>query len=358
MLIIHAGIHKTGTTAIQTTLNGVSNDQLHVFTWNGTAQLSALFVLLFEDEPEKFLGFRRRGLGRTSLRLLRPRAEAMLIRQIRAHRGKICLFSAERIALSTPQAIARMLAFFEQHFDQIEIFAYYRPPVSYAHSMYQQLIKVGARRFFMPWPNYRASYEALAQGAGRHGLNSRVFRPDQLKDGDILADFLDWTGIPDPGRVPKRTNETLNATAVSMVFAANRLFKLPTSIPATRRRIRMIYRLGREMQGAKFRIADSALEGLLGDHAAELDWAIATFGPGISDADQLGRPRGDAPAFAPTFATAQDLMDCARANRAQLTPAHRIRSLPLPLIGRLSPLAPHAPEGREMAELTQALARF
>ena len=76
--------------------------------------------------------------------------------------------------------------------------AYVRPPISYMESAFQQAVKgrgerrIGGSRF---WPRYRERFEKLDAVFGRENVRLKLFRPDVLRDGDVVLDFAHELGL-------------------------------------------------------------------------------------------------------------------------------------------------------------------
>ena len=232
--LVHIGMGKTGTTAIQKTLaasrahlarHGVlypkaaaplspSNHQILVWDVLASMQLPRDLVSAFATGAEIEAAHRRF--------IERTRA------QIRKTSPRCLALSAESLFRpAEPERIERLGAAFGPLDDGIEIAAYVRRPSDRFASSLQQALKYSHRIRRPMAAATRKTLEAYAAAFGTDRVRVRLFAREALVGGDVVTDFvasfLAGFGI-DPAAldVPAQKNETLSAESV----AISRAFRL------------------------------------------------------------------------------------------------------------------------------------
>lgn len=230
-IVIHAGMHKTGTSSIQEAFSRVRDDAFHYVNWFSPNH-SAMFVLLFHD-PEKlpdYHGFKAHGPAYLEkLPEMRAHWLERLSKDLDGANGKTVLFSAEAISASEfDLATERMRDFFRQWTTDIKVIGYLRPPRSFAQSAFQEYLKGGTAGSIRPgriWPNYQARFSRLDRVFGKENVELRLFRRADLKDGDIVSDFGSLIGFQPSLRIKTEENVSLSLEATALLYAQRTLGK-------------------------------------------------------------------------------------------------------------------------------------
>ena len=199
-LILHAGMHKTGSTSIQGALGQRNFPGAHYFRL-GNDNHSLGCITLFQDQPEDHFAFQRRGMTAEDLVQQKQQLQQKLTRQLRKRPEQTCILSAEWMSVALKDALIRMRDQFAPHFRRIEVFGYVRPPGEFLASMLQQGIKTGGGTFNLGWPKYRQRFEKLDDVFGRENVHLRVYTSGALKNADVVEDFATGPGFPCPGRI-------------------------------------------------------------------------------------------------------------------------------------------------------------
>ena len=294
-VVIHAGMHKTGSSAIQQHFQRHPAEGMVYAPWN-EGNHCGLFILLFQDpalQPQ-YHGFLHRGPAFAE-RLPAMRAEwtAKMRAAMDAAGDRTVVFSAEDISLPIYRdAAVRMRDFFAQWTDRIDVVAYARSPRSFAVSVFQQLVKDGLNRLVPEelWPHYRARFGMLDEVFGAEHVTLRQYDRGALAGGDIVRDFATFVGVDPGGEVTSDVNATLSAEATALLFAQRKLGdNLPSGFPgapvANQSFVNRLSTLGR----SRFDFADALWRPVVERHAADLAWIEARMGRPLAD-----RPTRDA----------------------------------------------------------------
>ena len=218
-VILHVGMHKTGTSSVQQSLEGFASPPikyLDLSNANHTVPIRAAFserirpqALKLKSE-EDVVALKRSTLERLDEQLAEQQFDKFII-------------SGEGIVRLTPKALRTLKEFLLRHVDQIRVFAYMREPVGYSCSAFQQRVKGGGSASYeLPRADYRSKFEKFMDVFGADNFSAKVFSSTTLLNGSVVADFCQTWGIPlDPAR-EVRTNESLSETAVKLVHLLNR----------------------------------------------------------------------------------------------------------------------------------------
>lgn len=311
-VVIHAGMHKTGSSAIQQHFFRRAGDDMVYAPWN-EGNHCGLFILLFQDpalQPQ-YHGFLHRGPAFAErLPAMREEWSARLRQAMDRAGGRTVVLSAEDISLPMYRDAARaMRDFFAEWTDSIDVVAYARSPRSFAVSVFQQLVKDGLHRLQPEelWPHYRARFEMLDQVFGADRVTLRPYDRAALAGGDIVHDFAAFVGVDPGGQVARDVNATLSAEATALLFAQRKLGdNLPSGFPgalaANQAFVDRLSTLGR----SRFDFADALWQPVMARHADDLAWIEA----------RMGRPLADRPApDAIPIASEDDLLRLAHDSR-------------------------------------------
>lgn len=279
-LLLHIGMHKTGTSSLQTTLF----DSRETLSNAGITYLdiednhSAAFYSLFCDAPEKYHVNRRRGIhtkeqAATHNRTLRKR----LTDKLAATDSSITIISGEDLSLLPKAKVPELQRFLASFFDDVRVIGYARPPISFVNSLAQQSLKGGATMEHLtthpPSPTYQWRFQKFLDAFGKDKVTLRQFTRDALLNGCIVADFLNTAELPDhlysTLKISRRNNSlsVLAGTLLARLNAQIPVFVGDALNPARKAGATVLLQT---LPGDAFRLPDSVVEQAL----AESDWDI------------------------------------------------------------------------------------
>ncbi len=292
-VVIHAGMHKTGSSAIQDGLSRHEADDFHYLDWYSSNHCE-LFVYLFEAEADArtYHAIRARGPD-FAARIPGIRAEwlARTAAQLDRCQGKTVLFSAEDISHPVmARALPAMKDFFSRWTDDIRVLAYVRSPMSFAQSAFQQMLKDGGARKFDPvllWPRYRERFEPLDRVFGPENVTLRSYNAVAAAGLDIVQDFAAMAGIRGPVQPGGRVNETLSAEAIALLYLQRRFGEgfVSGTLQAVAGNETFIATLA-SLPGRKLAFAPELWTGLPIDAAADVAWIEARMQTALRDPPQ------------------------------------------------------------------------
>ncbi len=204
-LILHVGMEKTGSTAIQRAFHGYDDGHLAYAPFDRPNHSMALQMLLF-PYAERSSAMVRSGMPAAAYDALRQQAAAQLRAALELDRARVVI-SAETV-MGLEQDRLRQLAD-RLSGRRLRVLAYVRDPLGFASSAYQQILKSGAVPDGVPRQHFRARIAPLLAVFGAEAVTLVRFDPARFRDGSVVQDFADRVGAQ-PGRIEdRRENESL-----------------------------------------------------------------------------------------------------------------------------------------------------
>lgn len=311
-VIIHAGMHKTGSSSIQRTFSTLDSTDLHYLDWR-SANHSAMIPLLFHDRPERYHGFKSKGRAREHL--LEERAFWMnrLVEQMQSGEHERVLLSAEYLSGREDDTTTAIADFFRNHSSDIRVIAYVRPPISFMQSAFQQRVRFGrveALQVERLWPRYKDRFEKFDRLFGRDAVTLRKYSPECLEGGDVVLDLASQIGVSIPPEATVRANVSTSLEAIALIFAQRRLGggveRGFAGAPKKNSRFaEAISRIGTQ----KLAFAPSLTEPVVQAFRGDVEWMEERLGQPLLD---------DPPSTGRQIASEEDLLAVAEENRDAL----------------------------------------
>lgn len=232
-IYLHIGLHKTGTSSIQTTLfNNRKKLLAHDINYaplGDDPNHSVILLPLFRQAPHRYRANRLAGIDTREKAAKKNVASlAALRRALEANRSASIVFSGEGIAGIPAKRLQGLRAELEPFATHFRVIAYVRDPYSAANSMIQQRVRRGQTyREIVAAPPY-LRYSRIAASIkvfGRENVDIRMFDPAHFVHGDLIADFLAAIGAaPELAKQLKvaRTNVALSHEAAYLLHEINK----------------------------------------------------------------------------------------------------------------------------------------
>src|SRR5690625_4150550 len=141
-LVLHIGMHKTGSTAIQASMSSSHEYLLS----NGINYLSCIrmnhsttFVSLFGDEPHRYHVNVQNGVNTPKkAAALNKKLKKQILYKIKNNKSEVFVISGEGLSILSEAGVKRLYSFLLPYFDDIEVVCYIRRPLEFYKSMCQQ----------------------------------------------------------------------------------------------------------------------------------------------------------------------------------------------------------------------------
>jgi hypothetical protein len=289
-------MHKTGSTSIQKSLRGFSDDFFVYYDdHKGRTNHGGAVIALLGTTG----GGQRLKAGKPTRQ--RPRDAQVLRRLDAAFRSlgdRTLVLSGEAMVFLIEDELRELRDYVRAHVKAVEVVAYVRPPAAYVTSVAQQRSK-GIRgpeenhTRFEPenlYPRYRLLFEKLDAVFGRENVCLWKFDPASFPDGCVVQDFCTRLGVALPRERVVRVNESISREAVQLLFTYRKLGRefgaLNITGPQNKRLIDALNAAGR----ARFRISPDVLRPMLEHNRSDIEWMEQRLGESLHEELQEHQP--------------------------------------------------------------------
>ena len=217
-LVLHVGMSKSGSTAIQHGLVALRErllEQGYLYPTGMLTQHNQSSLIAAVDPPDKLPRYFRPRYGNKPHKVARDFDAwiADIRTQIDRHRPKTVLMSGQTLfKLVRPDQFEKLAAVLRPLCDEIEVVAYLRRPSDFYLSSAQQILKADHRIKPIAPPDYRAPLEGFRSIADR--LHVFPYDRAQFPGGDVLRHFMDTfcpDAVPEEGLPKIAANVSLSA---------------------------------------------------------------------------------------------------------------------------------------------------
>lgn len=284
--IVHIGMHKTGSTSIQQSLNGYSDCSCLYARIGNDANHSLAIFSLFSDHPEKhpLHGGKNSNIG--AVRDYVNRMHKELKRAILAANGRSLILSGEDITTLRQAELIKLRDYFKKHFGEIVVVGYVRPPAEYMASAFQERVKGGSvinLKLEQTYPQFRRIFSKFDHVFGRNNVKLWKFDPKFFPSGCVVQDFCKRLGIDFPVKRISRANDSLSRQAVTFLFIYRKFgkaYNAETMMGGEGHRLgKLLEATGRD----KFRFSPDILLPELKKNRADIEWMEARLGQPLNE---------------------------------------------------------------------------
>jgi len=221
-VIIHIGMHKTGSTSIQASLYGYDDGHAFYARFPEPNHSTAIRGT-FSTRPEAYHQWKKLGLDAAGIQHRCVQYRVQLVTELSRDDRDTLIISGEGIGLLDDAGKAKFLQLVRQYVSRVRVVCYIRDPFEFAASYLQQNIKVG-RRSCPPVvsTDYRKRLEVFSEQLQPENLIVRAFDRQSFPGGSVVADFCNIAGLDQRRISEKSANESLSAPALKLVYAFNR----------------------------------------------------------------------------------------------------------------------------------------
>ena len=227
-ILLHVGMHKTGTTALQSALSGYDDGRIR-YARLGHANHSIPFVTCFASQPHHYHVWQRIGASRDRVAQERSIFRERLDSELLADRNRL-LVVGEEISLLPRAAIGTMADVLRGAGRNVRVLAYLRDPLGYVTSAFQQQVRGGQSCFTLPRPHYRQRFEKFIDIYGANAMTFRPYTPARFAGHSVLPDYAAIAGLPVMALADRRDNPSLPLDAVRLLHLFNRTSPVARSI--------------------------------------------------------------------------------------------------------------------------------
>jgi hypothetical protein len=111
--------------------------------------------------------------------------------------------------------VQTIVAYLRDRFETLRVVAYLRDYDGFAGSAYQEYLKSGAKRFFVPTPDFRDRFQSWVDCLAPEELEFRQY------SGDTVADFFQHFALTSAPKTNDVANVSLSAPAMALLYLYN-----------------------------------------------------------------------------------------------------------------------------------------
>ncbi|CAM4027479.1 hypothetical protein PAYE108092_17620 [Paracoccus yeei] len=216
--IIHSGMHKTGSTAIQNALSRCEGEVFHYLRWNGNKNHSIPYLYAFADGGVHARGDIERQKAIRHGSVLRE----ALTRELDLLTSEKVMLSGEAIgAARLGNGVKKLKDFLSLWSDNFDVIMYLRPPRSYSAAEFSQSICSGGT----PSVPIKIDYSGISELDRAFGPQSVSLIPyirSKLVMEDVVLDFCSRVGIPMHKVQSISANASPSLELLSILWEVNR----------------------------------------------------------------------------------------------------------------------------------------
>lgn len=289
-IVLHIGLPKTGTTAIQNVLYANRNfllQQEGVLYPSLAPNLTTPLCTIFQNDPRKHIVNKMAGFTTEEIAARRKNYLSSLDAEISSREWNTLLLSAEGVSNLSASEIVKLREWGEKYSPNWIVLVYVRHPVDYVRSVIQQLMKGGdtLQQLYdkLPMPNYRGKISNAISVFGQENIRVFDFDTATKSNGGIVGTLAAQAGLTVQScdflaSQAIRDNESLSLEAVRILDSLNR------QRPMFDGDVRASQRSGRELayisriKGQKFDVPNSVKEDIRLQSREDVAWLNETFG--------------------------------------------------------------------------------
>lgn len=279
--VLHIGMHKTGSSSIQASLQNFSSRDFRYAHLLRTPNHSGAICLAFSKRPQIYTDEKS---SRSQTKLGR-RIRAKLTNQLERSNSSTLIISGEGISKLRLEELETLYTFISKYVSEVEVVCYVRSTKSYIESALQQRIKSGLSSFDPAtfYPHYRSRFEKFDLVFGREKVRFWEFKPQTLKGGCVVTDFCARLGVDLAPEKIIRKNDSLSAEALSLLYTYQK-YRSESSEPIninTKSYDALLQSLS-QLKGKKLKLSPKIINPLLLRYKEDMDWMAERLGSTIT----------------------------------------------------------------------------
>jgi hypothetical protein len=229
-VLLHLGIHKTGSSSIQGTISSPENRA--ILSRSGiivpstlSSNCSGFFISAFSEHPERYHANRREELDRDAISKRVQNQTSRLAMEMQSIHGSTVIFSGEDGCMLQEDGLSKLKRFVTDlvpHVHDVSVLIYTRNPVSYVNSAIQENVKGNGLtleeaktiHIMGTAARYQKLFANLKSVFGESQVSFRSFEEATKIHSDIVVDFLVQLGVDPEDIRMQRLNESVSTEAV------------------------------------------------------------------------------------------------------------------------------------------------
>ena len=250
-IIIHIGMHKTGSSSIQETLHmNMRNNPSFAYVNLGSVNHSKL-QFMFTEKGKNY--------------------KSLLIDNFISSNSDNMIISGEGLVKLSQNELKKLKKFLSNYFDKIKIVCYIRPPASYMSSAFQQRLKGGGINSFEisnTYPRYKEKFQKFDLVFGKEHVHFWKFNPKEFIKNDVVLDFCYRLNININPKSIIKINESISKEALSLLYVYRKFFPQSKHDPQSSLVVKELSKIG----NTPFKFNFYLLENIIKEKQNDITW--------------------------------------------------------------------------------------
>lgn len=253
LCIVHAGLHKTGTSSIQHFLSKTKSINFSYFNLFRPNHSFAIYSMFSKNRDTYHF---HSNANRTTNDIVEFNNNMDTLFKIHLQKNpkhNTFVISAEDISVLDKESLEQFKTYLDNYFNNIKIVIYIRAPYSYMNSAIQEIIKKPTQQDFYQiinsnYPNYRKKIEKFDLLFGKGNVNLCFFSKNNLINKDIINDFLQKNSLEVENDTSILKNESLSLEELAINYLKNKkLLELPEDKTQYRFKTKTNFHISKEL---------------------------------------------------------------------------------------------------------------
>ncbi|MEQ3669450.1 hypothetical protein [Pseudophaeobacter sp.] len=219
-VLLHIGMHKTGTTSIQSSLRDYDDGRTRYARFTNINH-SIPIITIFSKDRDNYHIWKRIGLTPAQIEKKRRAFLEDLTRDCSDESRERLVISGEGISRLEGDEREELLNFFHGYGLKVKVICFVRSPGGFIPSVFQQGIKQGAKTVHPIDLSYRRVLSTFADLLSKEDIKVVDFAKVMEAHGDSTLGFASIAGLTNVKS--QRENEALSASAAKLIFRLNQL---------------------------------------------------------------------------------------------------------------------------------------
>lgn len=224
-VVLHIGMHKTGTSAIQSCLKNYDNGSIRMARLQDINHSVPIYSLFSESKYNYFM-HQSLGLDKNEIDEYNRKSKNQLDKELALDRDKL-IISGEDISLLAKEEVVELVSYLKLRASKVRIIAYVRDPEGFAASALQQYIQGGMRTAQLPTPQYKNRFSPFIDSSA-DTIEFAEFKKDKLHKECVLQDFCHRIGLDSSHLKYSGKNASISLECAQLLYHFNQ-HGVPTS---------------------------------------------------------------------------------------------------------------------------------
>lgn len=218
-VILHIGLHKTGSTSIQKALKGYKKNGVKSIAFEEENHSIPMYTIFSENRYNYHI-WKNAGLCKDDIDKKRDEYFDILKSEFKVNNSETLIISGEDLSVLNNSEVKALSEFFRSQQVVTKIICYVREPLSWIVSAAQQQIKMG--RHISNLDNiYKSRLENYIQYFGKKNIRIFEYQKTIESENSIVTHFSRTLSID--LKDPKRTNQSISPLQFSLIHCLNKL---------------------------------------------------------------------------------------------------------------------------------------